>query len=224
MSTSSFWGKYIAQPVKESRFGIIPVGEHSVSIIDVQALMASHSFKLDDNGKITGITVKENFDKAFDQEILAIVYQDVEGRVLIDRRSSIGWLHADDRDENKNLKATPQMCQQYGLKQVGNRFTNPKGVGVPNKDKTNSCLEIVDRLCSACEVQSPMQLMGMQLDIQVINKPAPEGKTNAEVKAYAKLGTGFKTKATTVGTTPKAEVKPAPAIAVLEPANDDLPF
>lgn len=225
MSTVSFWGKYVAQPVKESRFGIIPQGEHTVKIIDVQALMSSHSFRLDDQGKITDVVVKESFDMAFDQEILALVYQDAEGRVLIDRRSSKGWLHSDDRDENKALKATPKMCQKYGLKQVGNRFITPKGIGVENKDKTQSCLEIVDRLCSACETTSPMELLGKELDIQTVVKNSPDGKESIEVKAYAKKGAGFKTKATTVGAQPQVTiVMKQPAIPALEPVEDDLPF
>lgn len=233
MSTLNFFQGYKAQPVKASRFGIIPVGEHTVKVIDVQALMSSQSFRLDDNGKITDVIVKDSFDQAFDQEILAVVFQNESGQVLIDRRSSKGWLHDDDKwsdttvGANGHIKgsliATPQMIQQYGLKAVGNRFVDKKGKGIESKGKTQSCLEIVDRLCDACEVENPMDIIGKMLDIQVVAKPkANSDDTTNEVSRYAKAGVGFKTKATTIGATQKEELKPAPVIA--GDMDDDLPF
>lgn len=224
MTAKSFWAGYKAKPVKESRFGIIPVGECTAHVIDIQPLLASQTFSLDDNGKITDVKSKEGFQMPFDQEVLVIVFQDEEGHVLIDRRSSTGWLHCDDKDENKALIATPEKIQQHGLRATADgRFIDRKGAGVTSTKKTESCLEIVDRFCSAVGVENPMSALNQALDIQVVAKKDNSGKDINEVRSYARAGAGFKTKATTVGAQPKAEtVINQPAIA--GDVDDDLPF
>ena len=207
MNKLSFWAGFAPAEPKESRFGLISAGEHNVHIIDVKPMLASQNFKLTDDGKIGALTPKEKFDGAFDQEILAIVFQDEEGRVLIDRRSSIGWLTNDDP------KATPALVQQYGLVAVGNRFKNKKGVGVPSKEKSASCTDMASRLFNACEATSLADLMDSELKIIVKEKKNGD-KTSNEVVAYYPIS-----HESTTASAPKPANKP-----VNTPDDDDLPF
>ena len=242
MSTlKGFWGSYTAQPVKESRFGIIPVGEHTVRIIDVQGMLASETCQLDDNGMITNIRMKvdkdgaPSFDKTFDQDLAVIVFQDQDGHVLLHRRSSTGWLTPTDVDpKTKELLATPERVQKYGLKLISDglkgkyaiKRTNRKQgeteyVGRPNSFKTSDCEQIMDRLCAAAEVETPNDLLGKMLDIRVEAEDY-NGKTTNDVTAYAKAGVGFKAK-TVKTTTAQAPIN-TPPIASLTAVKDDLPF
>lgn len=180
MAKESFFSSYVAKPVVESRFGWIPVGFSAVSVVDVKAIMASQNVHLDENRLIVvEDKPKENFNKIFDQEVLCIVFCDEEGRVIIDRRSSKGWL------SNQDDSATPELIQKYGLKAEDHRFSKA-GIGVPSKEKTDSCLNIIDRLCSACGVESPMMIVDTELKIEVVEIEY-NGKKNREVKSYHKL-------------------------------------
>lgn len=243
MSTlKGFWGSYTAQPVKESRFGIIPAGEWTVKIIDVQGMLASETCQLDDNGMITNIRTKVDkdgvptFDKTFDQDLAVIVFQDQENHVLLHRRSSTGWLTPLDVDpKTKQLLATPEIVARYGFKLISDddgkskyavkRPNRKQGeteyVGRENKFKSADCEQIMDRLCSACEVESPNDLIGKYLDIRVESETY-RGKVTNDVTAYAKAGAGFKAKAVKA-TTATAQIV-TPAIASLTIVKDDLPF
>jgi hypothetical protein len=206
MTTASFFGSYVAKPVVESRFGWIPVGMQTVTVTDIKEILASQDVHLDDDGKIVvDAKPKDKFNKVFDQNILCLVYSDEENRKLIDRRSSKGWL------SNDEASATPEMIQKYGLKTEGNRFSM-KGIGVPSAKKTESALAYVDRLCGATGVTNPLQVIGKDLKIEVVEVEF-EGKKNREVKSYHSLDS------TAVVATPKAT--PAP---IVDELPEDLPF
>jgi hypothetical protein len=220
-TVKNFWDSFVPQEIKEARFGLIPEGKANVQVLDVRPLRASQGFKLDDDGKITAIALKEDFDLAFDQDILAIVFKDTEGRVLIDRRSSIGWVTASEKDSNGIIIVTEEFVQKHGLKHSGDRFLTAKGVGVPSKDKTASCVDMASRLFNAGEATTLVQLLGAHMIIDVKNR-SYEGKMRPEVIGYYPLGYAFKDKPDNGTTTSKANV-PAPPPPVEEP-QEDLPF
>jgi hypothetical protein len=234
MNAISFFATYVAQPVVENRFGLIPVGTSTVKIIDLKEIRASQNCRLSDDGKIVDITAKPTFPMEFDQNILIVVYQDSENRVIMDRRSSTGWLADGDKNDKKEPMVTPEIAQKYGMTLLNGKYVRPrKGwkvgspesqlVGVENSFKTKSALSIVDKLCDACGVTNPMQILGKSLDIDV-ETDTYEGKDGREVRGYAKAGTGFKAKkiapvASNVPTNPAIQNLPEDTA---DP--DDLPF
>jgi hypothetical protein len=226
-TVKNFWDSFVPAEIKEARFGLIPEGKSNVHIIDVRPLRASQGFKLDDNGKITAISLKEDFDLKFDQDIVAVVFQDTEGRILIDRRSSIGWLTSDEKDSDGKIKVTAEFAQKYGLKSSGKRFLSSKGEGVPSKEKTASCLDMGSRLARASNhfkegvPVTPATLLDSDMIIDVLNKPY-DGKMRPEVIGYYPLGYVFKDKPADGIAAPKGNA-PAPPPPVEEP-QEDLPF
>jgi len=220
----NFWESFVPTAVKEARFGWIPSGECVVEIVDVRPLRATNDFSIDDNMKIHNITIKspEKFDPAFDQDILCLVYKDSGGRILVDRRSSIGWLTNDD------ATATPEMIQKYGLTSSGKRFTK-NGIGIPSKrdadqpeesneigGKTKSCLDIANRLFQACGTSGIDELVGKKMKIVVVATKNGNKEDRKVVNYYAPEAI---IKA-------KADVKPAETQKAkpAQPADDDLPF
>src|SRR5665647_796770 len=100
---------HVSEEIGEPRFGMIPVGEHVVKILEIQPFLASWNCSLDDNGKITNEAPKEDFlDARFDQPVVLVVFQNENGNVIMTRRSMKGWLTDTEVDKKtKKLVATP---------------------------------------------------------------------------------------------------------------------
>lgn len=194
------WEVFIPIETKESRFGVISEGEHIVQIIAVLAMQSSQNFKLSDDMTPSAPFAKEGYDLAFDQDVLAVIYKDKQGRVLIDRRSSTGWARRED--------LTPAHIAEYGLKASGERFLDKQGKGMPSKNRTDKCIEINSRLFNAAEAKSMNELVGKSLKIVVVAKAGlKDGHKNMEVKGYY-----------------KADAVIAPAEPTGHALADDLPF
>jgi hypothetical protein len=242
MATMNFWDSFVPTEVKEARFGLIPDGRNNVQIIDVAAMRASQTFKLDDSGKIIGITAKipkpgkAPFDMRFDQDILAIVFMDTEGRVLIDRRSSKGWVSADetwkvevDRNGVHHVigtdKVTTEMKQRHGLIQVGKYFVSSTGVPIPSDDKTASCADFASRLFNACGTTKVSGLIGSDIIIDIKTKTFG-GESRPEVVGYYPLDHKFKdaSEGTTNTTTTAPAAPKAPVAPVIPEQAEELVF
>lgn len=173
------WTTFTPIETKESRFGVVPEGEHVVEIIAAVAMQSSQNFKLNDDMTPNEPIAKIGYDLAFNQDILAVIYKDSQGRVLIDRRSSIGWARQED--------VTPDHIAKYGLKASGQRFLRKDGTGMPSGKRTEKCTEINSRLFNAAGANNMNELIGKNLKIVVIAKAGKqEGQKNMEVKGYYK--------------------------------------
>ena len=219
MSTvKNFWDSFVPAEAKEARFGLIPAGKNKVHILCVQSILASQNFHLDDKGQIVGLEPKKDFNMAFDQDVLAVVFQDEEGRVLIDRRSEKGFLTADEKDDKGMIKATAEMVQRNGLVASGARFINKKGIGVTSKDKTASCVDMASRLFNAGLATNLSELLDSEMIIDVKSKQF-DGKDRNEVIGYYPLTYVFKDKTATVATTASV---PAAPVLVEEPEEAEF--
>ena len=210
----------------EPRFGFInEIGEHTVQIVDVQKIMASQSFKLLDDRTIGPRENKSpfKFDLAFDQQILAVVFQDELGRVRIDRRSRIGWIHSDDDI------VTPEFIQYYGLSPAkdGYRYYNVDGSGLQSEDRSKGCASRSSKLFKAADAVKWPDLLGKVINILIGEKKGSDdedGNNNTEIVAFypRRAITSAPVAATHIVKPAVANERPGPLAGIVE--SSDLPF
>lgn len=186
-----------AREWKDSRFGQIPRGRYNVTIIDAAWVEACESSELkDEDATFKGFERKEKFNMAFNQPTLWIVFQDEQGRVLIDRSYMHSWMKATD------VKAA-RLIQVHGLVEDEDTgyLTNPDGTkGIPEtewsivdgrfvfkqkKSRTETCLRNLGRRFSAAGCTGPMsdaeQLIGCEVQI-LVDKDGEQSIVRSVVK------------------------------------------
>lgn len=222
---SAIRAMHISEEVGEPRFGMIPVGEHVVKILDIQPFLASWNCSLDDNGKITNESEKTDFaDARFDQPVVLIVFQNENGNVIMTRRSMRGWLTDEEVDKTtKKLIATPDFIRENKLKAVpsenGHRFVDANNKAFKSVQKTETCAYFNNRFCKAVGLPVGSSMLDAKVGDELMIKVEERGerasrKTGViskryEVSDFALVSEGFKTHEVT--TTAKEEIAPVSA-------------
>jgi hypothetical protein len=226
-----------AEPIKSRKMS---EGDHLVVITEVKPFMANLDFKLNGKDTIQEITMKDNFNKAFNQGIVVVIFKNEAGEICSSRRSLKGWLTNSDTDRNKQIIATPAYIKEHGLTPVEDevtpglyRFIGPDGKGFAGDYRTSACSRINDQLCHAVGLPVGSSLLDIPVGAKCLirykrvdsypDKITGEMKERFDVTAFAHPDEGFAVEpvATVTGTTTatKSTLAPVPA-----PAPDDLPF
>jgi hypothetical protein len=217
---------YEASPVQDSRFGMIPTGTFKVFLIDRKALTSSINCKLSDEGKLCNFTAKDpaRAPKAFEQDIVVLVFQDEEGRVVFERRHFKGWLTDSETDENGNLKVTHEFMTKHGLKPVTVhesskptvRYITKSGKGAESATKTKSCIEMNDRICSYFDVKHPLLIpIGASIMVDVVRTKNDDGK-------FTSVVTKWHNPKDDVSTTANAPANAIAQPAITAPEDDEV--
>lgn len=205
---------HVSEEIGEPRFGMIPVGEHSVKILAIEPFLASWNCSLDDNGQITNEAPKDDFlDARFDQPVVLVVFQNEKGNVIMTRRSMKGWLTDTEVDKKtKKLVATPDYIREHKLKAVpaeeGYRFVDANNKAFASPTKSETCAYYNNRFCKAAglPVGSSMldAVVGAELMIKVEDRGERASRKTGvisrrfEVADFALVTEGFKIHEVTV--------------------------
>ncbi len=178
--------------VEISDFSTLPAGPHNVRVLDIIEMKQSENVTVKAGKLILDPTPRAGFNKAFDQEIMTVLLEEVGGkRYIIDRFSSKGWLESTDLDENGEVIMNSKKAKEYDLTPTDEgRYIDEDGVGVENLNKTETCINLVHRFGTATGVEFATLAIDTTCKIKVVDsKPFFSKKlnkmvTNQEVKNY----------------------------------------
>lgn len=173
-------------------FTSLPAGRHNVVVLDVIEMMQSQNVTIKDNKLVLDKTARENFNKAFDQEILCILLKSTTGDgFIIDRLSSKGWLESTDCDADGVVIMDKAKEREYGFTPTEDgRYVDKNGLGVEHPEKSEVCATMVYRFGTVTEVEYATLATGKKCNIKVVDSaPYLSKKTgkmvvNTEVKRY----------------------------------------
>lgn len=209
MANTNFFSNFVPSEKKESRFTLLPVGKHIVHIVDAVDMLASQAFKLSDDGQIVSIHDKAEFNKAADQAVLVLVYQDEEGRIMTDFRSTTGFMHIGDEGcpAPSAMKAAGMSSDDSGriLMKNGRYMTSPK--------RSEGCVSILSSIFNYAGASSFNELKGSTIGIE-IGSSKNSTKEKTEVIRWFDAGV----------VVPETSEKAAGNATTATQDADDLPF
>jgi hypothetical protein len=186
------FSKLVVTPIEISDISTLPAGPHNVRVLDLLEMKQSQGITIVKGKLVLDPVPRVGFNKAFDQEIMTVLLEEIGGkRYIIDRFSSKGWLESTDVDENGDTIMNAKKCKEFGLTPTDEgRYIDEDGVGVENPHKTETCLALVNRFGFTCGVEYPTLAIDSTCKIKVVDsKPYFSKKlnkmvTNQEVKNY----------------------------------------
>jgi len=170
----------------------LPAGRHNVRVLDVIEMKQCQNVTVKNGKLVLDPTPRDGFNKAFDQEIMTVLLEEVGGkRYIIDRFSSKGWLESTDIDDNGEVIMNEKKRKEYNLTATDEgRYIDEDGIGVENPTKTETCLNLVHRFGTATSVEYATLAIDSTCNIKVVDsKPFFSKKlnkmvSNQEVKNY----------------------------------------